>query len=217
MRKIVSNGKAAMAAKNPPLSTADGDVTTKSGPVENVFMAGPYVRMKDERTEYKCWAIVVLTHSGADAKDVEALHRGDARGNKVVTIEKWRLPDILRDANISETANQVFYTEDEADLLPMANCAMAFKKKIHFIAATVHHKMYIDVHFPNPISPDIHRLPFTEVEYILEDAFECLKCHQVEVLTSCPMQAFEVREVKTYTTDVETRSGRRMRAKFRSK
>lgn len=231
LRKTLMSDKAAVAAKKKVVNIADGDVTPKSGPIEQVLLAGPYSRWEAQRgtvsevdgeesgkTHYTCWMIVVFCNSGPDAKDVEAIHRGPAHGNQVVTIEKWRLPDVLRGPMATVTANQLFNPDtvtDPDEKAHIKGAANALKETIHHLQKITNDKMRVDVHFPKPVLVDIRRLPYFEIEYIMENAQECFSCGEIALMTSVPMQVFEVREVDNKTTEVESRQGRRVRATYR--
>lgn len=216
IKKAIAEAKATVGGVSLPFSKSDGDLTPSSGPVEDVYLAGPFHKYyKDSKNDKKvrnnCWVIACLAFSASDAKDMEVKHRGSDFGNKMVSLHKWRLPDILRDMMITETVNQVF-DEDDPDEEEAGN---AMKTSINEVATKMGTKMKIDVHFPKPVLPDIERVDFVDIAFGLEDAEQCYECGNEPTITKVPIQCFIVREVKSSTTETQRRSGRKGKAVYR--
>lgn len=179
------------------LSTADGDVYPGRGPTENVFLGKPFSRLEmvgGQEIKYTCYSIVVLTLSPRDADDVKIIHRGPTCGNLIVTVEKWRLPDVLREHMVGPSSDQLFAAETDEE------ARTAFRESLLNLDGDVSDKMLVDVHLPNPILSTVRQLNPLHIEYATERSRACTACGLQTLYTTVPAAIFEVREIAHTTT-----------------
>lgn len=200
-------------ASTPIVNTdADGDVFPGRGPTEQVYLSQPFFRLEDvagQEVRFTCWSIVVLTTSPRDADDVKAYHRGPSQGNMVVSIEKWRFPDVLREHMVTETSKQIFHKPEDAE------ACLGFRESCHNVDADVPPKMLIDVHFPNPVLTTVKPMNPLNIEYAKERSEACFRCGLQALYTTVPTAIFEVREIKHTKTGISRLKGETRRAMFR--
>lgn len=127
----------------------------------------------------------------------------------IVTIEKWRYPDVLPEHMATETVSQIFDNSVDED------AGTALKESIHNNENDIPPKQLIDVHFPNPVLSTVKQLNPLNIQYAAERARFCKVCGFIKLYTTVPMAIFEVREIAHSRTGRQRLQGQTKQATFR--
>ena len=184
--------------KNPPpepavYSTANTDVYEGTGPEEGVFLSNPYYleRMTNAGlVTHKCWAIVVLSYTWQDAKQVtaKAVKAVDADKEQISTIRirKNKYPAFFFGNRLNTFCDTTFKLHPEA-AKGFSGAMISMREEDN--------EVLIDVHFGEGLLANVTKTSEVHLKFLSKHKL-CHSCMLRDVLELPNVVAFEVEAIK---------------------
>lgn len=174
---------------------ADADVTSTSGPEEQVFLSAPYFRERvtpSGMTTHKCWAIVVFTYSKQDNKAV-TMQMIDVEGNAIGVLDRCRVrknrfPWVFMGNKLTTFCDEVFGGD------PIA--AKGFSEGIIESKDECDNQIVVDVHFDEPMLGITRRVTDLHLKLFRAGSKKCDMCRLRDIMELPNVVAYEVEAVK---------------------
>lgn len=198
---------AAAAAGEEYISEADADVDPVTGVAEDVFLSLPYdrdIELAGSTNTHTYYAIIVLTHSKTDAKNVTGSLLSSDTKAKTIRIVKPKYPSWMFGNKQQVVVQQLFGTEFD-------DAAKGFSQSVFEYGGDdlnePRNKRYVDVHFPNPMHPTVQRLKESHLLLFSSAPPSCLVCLLKRALELPNVVIYEAQEVKYTKTFLNVSRG----------